>query len=106
MDVDNIMLCIHEYLNVYSVRECLNSGNYVLKLLAVIDRRIGKQTVKLLADNISNEPEWFQKFILLRAESEGIHCRIEPDRKAAQDGSTEAPCRGDGDRDPCTEVKD
>lgn len=48
MDVDNIMLCIHEYLNAYSVRECLNSGKYVLKLLAVLDRRIGKRTVKQL----------------------------------------------------------
>lgn len=72
MDVDTIMLHIHKYLNVYSVRECLDSGNYILKLLVVLDRRIGKRTVKRLADNISNEPEWFQKFVLLRAESEGI----------------------------------
>ena len=81
MDVDSIMLCIHKYLNVYSARECLDSGNYILKLLAVLDRRIGKRTVKKLADNISNEPEWFRKFILLRAEGEGIHCRIEPNSK-------------------------
>lgn len=89
MDVDSIMRCIHKHLNVYNVRECLDSGNYILKLLAVLDRRIGKQTVKKLADNISNEPEWFQKFILLRAESEGIHCRMELDSKIAQVGRTE-----------------
>ena len=46
MDVDSIMLCIHKYLNVYSARECLDSGNYILKLMAVLDRRIGKRTVK------------------------------------------------------------
>lgn len=86
MDVDNIMLYIHKYLNVYSVRECLDSGNYILKMLAVLDRRIGKRTVKQLADNISDEPEWFRKFILLRAESEGIRCRTEPDGKIKQDG--------------------
>lgn len=49
MDVDSIMLCIHNYLNVYNVRECLDSGIYILKLLAVLDRRIGKRTVKKLA---------------------------------------------------------
>ena len=81
MDVDSTMLYIHKYLNVYSARECLDSGNYILKLLAVLDRRIGKRTVKKLADNISNEPEWFRKFIFLRAEGEGIHCRIEPNSK-------------------------
>lgn len=100
------MLCIHKYLNVYSVRECLNSENYILELLAVLDRKIGKRTVKQLADKISTEPEWFRKFILLRAESEGIYCRIEPDSKAAQDGPTGVSCRGDGNRDFCTEAKD
>lgn len=78
-----------------SVRVCLNSGNYVLKLLAVLDRKIGKRTLKQLADNISSETERFRKFILFRAESEGIYCRIEPDSKAAQDGPTGALCRGD-----------
>lgn len=77
MDVDGMMLCIHKYLNVYSVRECLDNGNYILILLAVLDRKTGKRIVKKLVDNISNEPEWFRKFIFLCAESEGIHC-MEP----------------------------
>lgn len=75
MDVYDMMLYIHEYLNVYSVKECLDSGNYILKMLAVLDRRIGKRTIKRLVDNIANEPEWFRKFIVLRAESEGMHFR-------------------------------
>ncbi|HBA49418.1 MAG TPA: hypothetical protein DCZ91_16805 [Lachnospiraceae bacterium] len=70
-DVCSMMWHIHEYLNVYNVKECLDSGNYILKMLAVLDRRIGKRTIKQLADNIMNEPEWFRKFIILRAESEG-----------------------------------
>lgn len=79
MDIEHIMLNIHKYLNVYNVRECLDSGNYILKMLAVFDRRIGKRTVKQLVDNISNEPEWFRKYILLRAESEGLPCLPEPE---------------------------
>lgn len=75
MDVNNMMLCIHEYLNVYNVKACLDSGNYILKMLAVLDRRIGKRTIKQLVDDITGEPEWIRKFIVLRAESEGIYFR-------------------------------
>jgi len=75
MDVYNMVLYIHEYLNVYNVKECLDSGNYILKILAVLDKRIGKRTVKKLVENITNEPEWFRKFIILRAESEGLFFR-------------------------------
>lgn len=70
-DIYRVTGYIHEYLNEYNVKECLDSKNYILKMLAVLDRRIGKRTVKQLVDNISNEPEWFRKFIILRAESEG-----------------------------------
>ncbi len=74
MEIDRMMQLIHEYLNVLNVKECLNSGNYILKMLAVLDRRVGKRTIKKMTDNISNEPEWFRKYIILRAESEGISC--------------------------------
>lgn len=77
MDIDRMMLHIHEYLNGYSIKECLNSRSYILRMLAVLDRRVGKRTVKRLADNISDEPEWFRKFIILRAESENIGCKKE-----------------------------
>ncbi|WP_304975276.1 hypothetical protein [uncultured Acetatifactor sp.] len=75
MEVDHMMLYIHRYLNVYNVKECLDSGNYILKMLAVLDRRIGKRTIKQLVDDITDEPEWIRKFIVLRAESEGIYFR-------------------------------
>lgn len=75
VDVHNMMQYIHNYLNVYSVKECLGSGNYILKMLTVLDRRLGKRIIKQLVDNFSNEPEWFRKFIILRAESEGVRCQ-------------------------------
>lgn len=105
MHVDSIMRCIHKYLNVYSARECLNSENYILKLLAVLDRRIGKRTVKKLADNIPNEPGWFRIFILLCTESEGIHCQMESNSKITQDGPNGDFCRGGGGRGPCVGAK-
>lgn len=75
MDAYNMMLYIHEYLNVYNAKECLDSGNYILKMLAVLDRRVGKRTIRRLADGIADEPEWLRKFIILRAEGEGMRLR-------------------------------
>ena len=43
-------------------------GNYFIRLLAVLDARLGKRRVKALADNIDNEPEWFRKWIMLRTQ--------------------------------------
>ena len=40
---------------------------YHIRLLAVLDARLGKRRIKALADSIGNEPEWFRKWILLRA---------------------------------------
>ena len=85
MEVHQMMRLIHEYLNVLNIKECLNNDNYILKMLAVFDRRVGKRTIKKLADNISNEPEWFRKYIILRAESEGISC--EPAREVKTAGA-------------------
>lgn len=70
-----MILYIHEYLNVYNAKECLDSGNYILKMLAVLDRRVGKRTIRRLADGIADEPGWLRKFIILRAEGERMRLR-------------------------------
>ncbi len=58
---------IHQFLNVLSIDEAISHENYFIRLLAVLDARLGKRRIKALADNIDNEPEWFRKWILLRA---------------------------------------
>ena len=58
---------IHQYLNVLSIEEAISHGNYFIRLLAVLDARLGKRKIKELVNNIDNEPEWFRKWILLRA---------------------------------------
>ncbi len=63
---------IHYYLNVLSADESLTNDNYFIRLLAVLDGRIGKRRLRPLLDNIDNEPEWFRKWIRLRCEAEGV----------------------------------
>ena len=61
---------IYEYLNVLSFEESLYNDNYFIRLLAVLDRRLGKRRLKALLDNIDSETEWFRKWIRLRVEAE------------------------------------
>lgn len=62
-----VPVLVHQYLNVLSIDEAIAHGNYFIRLLAVLDARLGKRRIKELAGNIENEPEWFRKWILLRA---------------------------------------
>lgn len=61
---------VHEYLNCVSIEECLSGEDYFLYLLAILDRRVGKRRIRRIYENIDKEPEWIQKFIILRAEAE------------------------------------
>ena len=54
-------------MRVLSIDEAIAHDNYFIRLLAVLDARLGKRRIKALADSIANEPEWFRKWILLRA---------------------------------------
>jgi hypothetical protein len=63
---------IHQYLNELSIDEAFTHDNYFIRLLAVLDGRIGKRRLRPLLDNIDNEPEWFRKWIRLRCEAEGM----------------------------------
>ena len=48
-----------------SINDALLSDNYIIKLLAVLDRRTGKRTLKQLKESYEylNYPEWFSFFI-------------------------------------------
>lgn len=71
-DIYKIGKEIHQYLSVYSIEECLNSEDYILRLFAVLDARVGKRRIQKLLDHIEEEPEWFRKWILLRTGMEKL----------------------------------
>ena len=64
LNTDKIMERIHMYLNVVSIDECMNKEDYFLYLLGILDRRVGKRRIRRIYDNIADEPEWIQKYIL------------------------------------------
>jgi sigma-B regulation protein RsbU (phosphoserine phosphatase) len=56
-----------------SVR-ALVSDDPVVRLFAVLDRRIGKGTLESLARELYSQPEWLRPFFLLRMRAEGTCC--------------------------------
>lgn len=70
-EIYDITNAISQYLE-SPISESLASENPIIRMLAVIDRRIGKRTLDKLKLEIDNQPEWLQFFYKLRIEAEGI----------------------------------
>ena len=55
-----------------SIEESLDSDDLIVRIFAVLDRRIGKRRLALMKETIANEPETFQEFYAIRAKAEGL----------------------------------
>ena len=57
-----------------SIEEALVSENYIVKILAIMDRRTGKRVLKRIKDSgdFAGYPDWVQTFYKLRFDAEGI----------------------------------
>ena len=53
----------------------LRHENPLVRLLAVLDRRVGRRTLLRLAGNVERQPEWLRFFYRLRLDAEGIPIR-------------------------------
>lgn len=54
------------------ILSALSSENSIVRMFAVLDRRVGKRTLKPLKDSISEQPDWLQAFYSLRLSAEKI----------------------------------
>lgn len=52
------------------ISESLFSENPIVRMFAVLDRRVGKRTLDKLKDSIGEQPGWLRFFYLLRMEAE------------------------------------
>lgn len=60
------MKYVHDFLNVLSIEDSATNENYFIRLLALLDSRLGKRRIRKMAQYIDQEPEWFRKWIRLR----------------------------------------
>ena len=72
-DSYDVSRSIDVYLN-QRVEESLESENLLLRMFAVLDRRIGRRTLLKLVDSYRSLPEWLRRIYELRFEAEGIYC--------------------------------
>ena len=50
----------------------LQSDNYLLRVFAYMDRRVGKRTLVKIRDDVEKLPEWVKQFYRIRCEAEGL----------------------------------
>lgn len=62
---------INRYLKT-DVASALNSDNYILRVFAYMDRRVGKRTLIKIKDEVEALPEWVKQFYRLRCEADGV----------------------------------
>lgn len=55
-----------------SIEKSLVSDNLLVRIFAILDRRVGKRRLKFMKDTIINEPEIFREFYAIRANAENI----------------------------------
>ena len=55
-----------------SIEKSLYSDNLLVRIFAVLDRRVGKRRLLTLKENIENEPDTFKEFFAIRMNAEGI----------------------------------
>lgn len=61
-----------EYRN-QDIKNSIESDNPIIRMFAILDRRTGKRTLEKIKDSVTKQPEWLQKFYLLRLEAENIY---------------------------------
>lgn len=55
-----------------SIDKSLISDDLIVRIFAILDRRVGKRRLLLMWETIEDEPETFQEFFAIRAKAEGL----------------------------------
>lgn len=72
------VLCETDFINsltIYlktDIATSLQSDNYLLRVFAYMDRRVGKRTLVEIKDEVEKLPEWVKQFYRIRCEADGI----------------------------------
>ena len=60
-----------------SIEASLSSENPIVRIFALLDRRLGKRRLAALEETMENELDWVRPFYLLRMEAEGLNLQKE-----------------------------
>ena len=74
----NCTLCEWDFVHTITVylktdiSAALHSDNYLLRVFAYMDRRVGRRTLVRIKDEVEVLPEWVKQFYQIRCEADGI----------------------------------
>ena len=68
---DEFCDALEEYRN-QKIQVSIHSENTLVRMFAVLDKRLGKRTLEKVKETIISQPEWLQSFYRLRLDSEHI----------------------------------
>ncbi len=68
---DEFCEALEKYRN-QDIQESIASENPLVRMFAILDRRIGKRTLLKLKETIENQPIWLKEFYQLRFDAEDI----------------------------------
>ena len=69
--IGDFSFAFHEFDN-QSIEDSLKSENLLVRIFAILDKRVGKRRLIAMREGITEEPETFQRFYAIRLEAEGI----------------------------------
>lgn len=55
------------------IQESIQSCNPLIRMFAILDRRVGKRTLIKLKETVDNQPQWLQQIWFLRVDAENIN---------------------------------
>ena len=76
--IPECILCDADFINsitIYlktAITAALHSPNYLLRVFAYLDRRVGKRTLVKIKDEVEPLPEWVKQFYQIRCDAEEI----------------------------------
>ncbi len=68
---DEAMKTIAEF-DQQGIEMSLKSENLIVRIFAVLDRRVGKRRLALMKETIAEEPDTFREFYAIRMKAEGL----------------------------------
>ena len=54
------------------IAEALTDEHPIVRMFAILDRRVGKRTLQTIRDALDAQPDWVKPFVLLRLEAENM----------------------------------
>ena len=64
-----------------SIEASLSDENPIVRIFALLDRRLGKRRLTALEDTMEKELEWVRPFYLLRMEAEGLPLKSQKEKE-------------------------